>query len=427
VLQILAVFSGKIQFMKTTISLPLFATFLTFIFSASAQKSPTLADLLRDKGCSIVMDVERDQWRDANINDYQTSGWKAWMAQTKSKTPWRAVGDFDGDGMEDVAKVVIRQADNAWMLGVEFGYKNKADCRRQQIASNSGKPAARLVGLLPLARGTKSLTCHHISESQPATCTLPAAGLLENRKTDAFLMTDDIPTRTDGFVWAPFRDIKKSDGSPMMAFESELISVGIDMASAIAAVTKDQGKPQANDKVSPAERTALLAQFDAAFNNAEKRSHRIRTESAMSLDGKDFKSKSITDFAPPNKMLMTLLDEDGSESVTLLVGKQAWERKGAAAWQFAGSDVPITTGMGAAVGNRGIVAVRSEMIKGRKVKTIEVSDPPADHPMVAILSIDETTQLPVQRIDRMDSLKTVTTSIYDFDTKITFPATPAAK
>lgn len=413
--------------MKTFIPLCALVLALALAKPAAAQKTPSLTDLLRDKGCSIVMEIERDQWRDANINDYQTSGWKAWMTQTKVTTPWRAVGDFDGDGIRDVAKVVIRKADNVWMLGVEFGFKNKADCRRQQIAWNSGKPDARLLGLMPLPRDTKRLVCHHISESQPATCTLSPGGLLESRKTDTFLSTDDIPTRTDGYAWVPFRDMKKSDGSPLMFFESELMNVGMDMASAIASVSKDQGAAQANDKVTPGERTALLAQFDAAFNNAEKRSHRIRTESVLTLEGKDFKSRSMVDFQPPNKTLMTLFNEDGGESHTLLVGSEEWERKGQGDWVYAGAGAVSISGIGAAVGNRGIVAVRTETINGRKAKTIEVKDASTEHATHAILSIDEATKLPIRRIDRIDSAKSVSTSVYDFETKVTFPKIPAAK
>ncbi len=400
---------------------------------AFAQKPATLATLLLDKGCSIVLEAERDQWRDANISDYQTSGWKAWMTQTKATTPWRTVGDFDGDGLQDVAKIVIRKVDKVWMLGVEFGYKNKAECRRQQIAWNTDKPDARLLGLLaiPKKSGSAAFVCHHVSESMAATCTIASDSKLGTQKADTFLSTDDIPTRTDGYFWAQFRDMVKSDGTALMAFESEKINVGMDMTAMIAAATKDQANPQPNDKVSPGERKALLAQFDAAFNNADKTAHRITADSVSRHAGQTFKSQTITDFAPPNKLLMTVAGENEKPIITLLVGKNAWNRTSVPpsedTWQFVGDDAVVSVGTGSGIGNMGIVAVRAETINGRKVKTIEVKDITTEAAMVVILSIDEATKLPVRRVDRIDSVNSVTTATYDFSTKFVFPTTPIIK
>ncbi len=402
---------------------------LGFSTSAFAQKATTLRDLIRDKGCSIVLDVQRDLWRDADISDYQTSGWKAWMAQTKSPTPWRVTGDFDGDGLEDVAKVVIRKADNVWMMGVEFGFKNKSECRRQQIASNSIAPNARLVGLLKIPKNNAKFVCHHISETYPANCIVPDEGLLARREADAFMTTDDIPTRTDGYVWEQYRDYTKDDGTPQMAFESELIRVEADLAAMAAAMNKDKEKPQAGDKVSPAERRALIVQLDAAFNNADKRNYRITIRSVSTIEGKPYATEYTVDFALPNKVLTTMINAAKSETITLRDGPKSWVRANAAgvqgAWRFLGEGDASDLNTGAGLGKQPILAVRTEIIAGRKVKIVEVGDAPPATANQTIFSIDEASKLPVRRVDKGGG--SVTTSTYDFEIKLNFPPTPATK
>ena len=164
---------------------------------------------------------------------------------------------------------------------------------------------------------------HHVSETYAATCTIDSDNKLALQKADTFLSTDDIPSRIDGYFWAQFRDIIKSDGTPLMAFKSEKINVGMDMTAMIADCTKDQAKPQAGDKVSSAQWAALLAQFDAAFNKADKYAHRITADSVSTQAGQTFKSQTIADFAPPNKLLMTVPTQNDKSIVTLLVGTSA--------------------------------------------------------------------------------------------------------
>jgi hypothetical protein len=380
-----------------------------------------LADLLLDKGCKIVMDKERELWRDANSADYKTSGWKAWIEQTKSATPWRVTGDFNGDGVEDVAKIVIRRSDSVWMLGVEFGVKKDGRCERFQIAWNDGKPDARLPGLLALPKGKESLVCNHVAENSAAICAIAAGSLIGKRRTDAFIVTDDIPSRIEGYLWVPYKDFKKSDGSQMMFFDSEEISARADTKNIVAKIMREQSKPQPSDKVSPAQRVEIIAQFDAAFTNAEQRGFRMRVETIVRQTGAQYQSKSEIDFVPPNKTLATSIDESGSKSFTLMEGDRVWEKEGDD-WVDVGIGAPMLTGIGAGIGDRGIVSVKVETVAGRSIKTIEVQDSTSGQGSDATLVIDENTKLPVMRIDRVKSIGSVTTSRYDFSTKPVVPS-----
>lgn len=75
-----------------------------------------------------------NEWRDASAADYDSDDWRAFTKMTGVETPWRIEGDFNGDGLKDVARIVMHEADQKWMLGVEFGSKPGAECKTFQIS-----------------------------------------------------------------------------------------------------------------------------------------------------------------------------------------------------------------------------------------------------------------------------------------------------
>jgi hypothetical protein len=394
--------------------------FLAIALPAVAQKSAAqkLVDLARDNGCSIVIETERDEWRDANASDYQTSGWKAWMEQTKSATPWRTTGDFDGDGIADVAKVVIRKSDNAWMMGVEFGYRDRKDCRRFQIASNTDKPEHRLVGVLTLRKDESSLACNHVAERAPANCKLAGDEATKRRTHDYLLMTDDIPITTAMFAWRQYGDRKRSDGSPLMTFNSVPVEITA-LSFAQTPGASDAGQSQKGDRVSAEERKRLVAEFNSAYDALEKRPYRAVTDVVSMSEGVARKSKVITEFTP---QAMRSTSQSGDErSVIVMVDGRAWSKTDNESWKNLGAAVMPPTGLGASFGTMVIKAVKRSVEQGRKLKTVELYEKADATETTDAVSIDEATGLPYRRTTEMRGVQTVT-SVYDFNVMINISA-----
>jgi hypothetical protein len=87
----------------------------------SGSTAGRVLEVTSDTGGSVVIYADKSLWRDPNLGDYPRARWAAWVKQTGSNTPWRSEGDFDSDGLNNVAKVMVRLSDGSWMTGVEFG------------------------------------------------------------------------------------------------------------------------------------------------------------------------------------------------------------------------------------------------------------------------------------------------------------------
>jgi hypothetical protein len=389
--------------------------------SANAQSSGAkkLAELLTDTGCGIVIESERALWRDANASDYQTTGWKAWMEQTKSATPWKAVGDFDGDGITDVAKVVIRIDDGAWMMGVEFGYKARKDCRRFQIASNSGKLDQRIVSVLTFRTDQDKLACHHVAEKSPAVCHLSAERGARKRTQDVVLMSDDVPTFTAAYEWVPHQKYKTSDGSPLMTFDNTPITVNA-FGFADTTNTADAKLAQPGDTVSAGERVALVAEFDAAYNAADARGYRALTEVRSKTEGSNNATVTTmtTELQPPDKF-RSLVSSDGVAQVsTVIAGGRTYFKAGSdMPWQDMGAATMPPTGQGASFGTMAIKSVKRSVEQNRKIKTVELYEKTNEATVIDVVSIDETTKLPFRRRTNVDNGTMITVTTYDFATR----------
>lgn len=384
---------------------------------AALAQSPAqrIADLLTDRGCGIVIESQRTDWRDATAQDYATDGWTAWKKFTGSQTPWRATGDFDGDGLADVAKVVIRIKDGAWMLGVEFGHDAQRPCRRAQIASNMiDELKTPIFAVQTLPKGAKVLPCHHAAERFAALCRVPEASALERRTTDALIIGTDNASALSAYLWSPDGESKRSDGSPLMVFNQMALEVGMDMADAIAQTNASSSAAQKGDRISAAQRKQVVAQFDAAFNNASKRAYRAVSTTATNESGGSSGARSIVEFTPPRKM-RTLTDDHGAVTVDLIhIEDNAWLKSGNG-YEKLHAPWPIPEGAG--IGPAVITALRDEKRAGRSLRTLDLaySLEGVKVTVTKQLTIDVERALPVRQVDSVQGQ--VTTSTYDFEAK----------
>jgi len=148
-----------------------------------------------------------------------------------SKRPWRVTGDFNGDGLPDVARVVIHTTEQKWMLGVEFGSPPGTKCATHQIAQGMPHQLQTLPSLQVLPKGTtKPLHCHHAGQRYPAACTIPADSPLATLKADALIVSDAVAaTPPTAYYWTQWDKRTKPDGSPVMVFRSTPLTVDIVM------------------------------------------------------------------------------------------------------------------------------------------------------------------------------------------------------
>lgn len=206
---------------------PELAVALSLIAISASAESPAskIARTILDAGCSIVLDSESDLWREAGAGDYQGASWSAWKKFTGVSTPWRVTGDFNGDGIADVARVVVRKSDGAWLYGVELGGDAKRPCDRFQIATSTQNPGKPIPGLLVLRKGAARVKCHHAAERYAVFCTPPAGSQLARRSFDALIVTDEVPLTTTAFLWGQFEKRNRLDGTPLMVFDAEPIDV----------------------------------------------------------------------------------------------------------------------------------------------------------------------------------------------------------
>ncbi|MGL4231990.1 MAG: hypothetical protein ACRCWJ_11565 [Casimicrobium sp.] len=378
--------------------------------SAQTPKPPSLIDLITDKGCGIVPEVEKDNWRDANGSDYQSDEWKQWLAQTKASAPWRTEGDFDGDGLTDVAKVVIRKSDNAWMMGVEFGYKNKSECRRFQIASNSTKPKYALPAVLTIRRDQSSIVCAPFGKSTPLNCSIDGDFAKTKRDRDVIVMSDATPTYVNGFVWQQWQNKTRNDGSPWMIFGSTTIETGTIGYIGEQNTSVDASRAQAGDRVSADERKKVVAEFDEAYRNQANHAYRAQTTIktadgiakyiAEYLPGKAYRT-SVENVASSDRIVTTIIDGQAFTEF----GKEKVQRMGAA---------PLPVATDASIGTMTIRAVTRGTQQGKPIKTLQLYEKTKEQTVLDTVTIDEKNKLPLKRVTDTDNGASVITTTFDY-------------
>jgi hypothetical protein len=166
-----------------------------------------LGRMIARAGCTLGS-AEPERWREAGPADYAGPQWKLWREQTGAADPWRAEGDFNGDGVADVAKVMVRD-DGRWMLGVEFQASDTAPCRMFEIAANLGHSPAEaaqlgIQGVMRLPRGERGAVCHYVIDRGPALCLRPvgtnASELMD--VVDALATFDAQPASVRAYLWS---------------------------------------------------------------------------------------------------------------------------------------------------------------------------------------------------------------------------------
>lgn len=187
---------------------------------ARAQDSvPMLDDPAVWSRCDFSTSWERGRWRLIRSADYQGESWDAWRKQTGQSHPGRAVGDFDGDGVPDVATVVVRD-DGAWMLGVVFGQAGKSGaCKTHQISQNRPEHANQWPAVLTFAKAASSVKCHHAGLVYHAACSVAAdeaPQMVHRRPYDAIVSTNESATSFSGYLWQQWDSSTRADGSPLM-------------------------------------------------------------------------------------------------------------------------------------------------------------------------------------------------------------------
>lgn len=190
-------------------------------FNANAQSAPNSA-------CSFV--VFPNEWRDATAADYDSDDWKAFKKFTGVQTPWRIEGDFNGDGVKDVARIVIREADQTWMLGVDFGAKPGTECRSFQISQGLPHQLQSIPSLQTLPQATEKLTCHQAAQLYGVECTVPSQSPIKGLKKDFIIVSDAVAARPlSAYYWTQLDGTIKQDGTPLMAFRNTPLDVAIEM------------------------------------------------------------------------------------------------------------------------------------------------------------------------------------------------------
>ncbi|TDR38896.1 hypothetical protein DFR29_11839 [Tahibacter aquaticus] len=404
--------------MKIARLLPLLALFSCPLLAAEPSGAEQLGKLLanRDKDACTSLTTEAELWRDATAADYGSSGWAAWRKYTQGDTPWRATGDFDGDGLQDVAKVIVDKAGKRWMMGVMFGHADGAPCHRYQI---SGRDLATLpiAGVLTLPKGKNSLTCHHMGEQGPVTCTVENAAFAA-RTTDALLTFDDVPSYSSAYLWQP-----GAEGRNRGKFEQADVALAADYAGMAAHSQADAQNSKAGDGVSAAERKALVQEFEQAWSRLQgtKNYRSIQTAQVSSGQAGDAVTRTITEYADATHTRTTL--ESGAASVVFLrSGAKVWTRADGTHWTALpdeGAPMPMVSPIGDAT----ITAVRHETRDGRAVKVLQLSGQSE-----TTLVLDVARKLPLQRIDslKIGPATSVTRTDYDYDVKVEIvpPAVP---
>ncbi len=379
-----------------------------------AQK---MAVILSDRGCGIVLDSEKDLWRDADASDFSSSGWKAWITQTGVATPWRATGDYNGDGLQDVAKTVIRKSDDSWMVGVEFGYDATHPCERRQMFSNSHKDDKKsfpIKGVLTLPKGASSVICHHTAEHYATLCSVPANSALERRTTDALIVADDGPVSFGVYLWQP-SDVVQKSGKPRMTFESEPMDRRMEMTRADPAAS---AAAQQGDVLSPAARKQLVAELDAAYDALETIRYRATSQSRHTLAGREPSTETmIFEFTPPQRSRMQMNFGTDAAFTQVNIENTSWLLF-AGTWKESEAPWNSSSRFGAQVNDSVITAVKDDKAADRMLRTVELKKLIAEGGVITRTVVIDTNNGRLQKtIDATTSpgITLHTTTTYDYD------------
>lgn len=408
--------------MKTLHALPLLVMVSGPLLANEPSGAQRLGKLLAnpDKDACVSLTTEAELWRDATAADYASSGWAAWRKYTRGDTPWQATGDFDGDGLQDVAKVIVDKAGKRWMMGVMFGHEDGATCHRYQI---SGKDLATLpiAGVLTLPKGRNSLTCHHMGEQGAVTCKVENEAFAA-RATDALLTFDDVPTYATAYLWQPNPN---PSGRNRGQFQPAEVALAADYEGMAAHSQADAQHGKAADGVSAAERKALVQEFEQAWSNLGKTNNyrSVQSSQASAEQGGGDTTRTIIEYADATHS-RTTFGTGEAQVVFLRSGSQVWTSSDGTTWTAVPSDgrsidLPAVSPIGDAV----ITSVRNETRNGRAVKVLQLSGQSQ-----TTLVLDVARKLPLQRIDSltMGAATTTTRTDYEYDVKveITPPAGP---
>jgi hypothetical protein len=379
-----------------------------------------LAKLVGDTGCRFVPEHQTNDWRDAGPDDYTSDRWAAIREIAGVATPWRAVGDFNGDGLSDTAKVVIRKRDGRWMFGVDYGFDATVRCDRFQIYSDTASTTPEPIrGLITLPRGADGVACFHLNAQSPVRCKpKDEDSALATRQTDALIAIVDDASIASAYLWAPFRDTLRSDGSPLMHFESYGLSLDFDLEELQA---MNQPPPaaeaQAGDAVDPKQRKRLIDQFEMAYAAAYRKRFRATTITRSQGQPATADAPSMElEFLPPNRQrirqfmpggeVLEMLSVDGKSYSTYLGQSSPM-----------GDAAPVDPAAVAAIGGMRIVSIRAEQIDSRAVDTLLLAGTdPAGGESAREISIDRARQLPLREIERNSLGESVTR--YEFDVEI---------
>lgn len=400
--------------MKISRALPLLVLVSAPLPAAGPTGAERLGKLLAnpDKDACISLTTESELWRDATAADYSSTGWAAWRKYTKSETPWQAKGDFDGDGLQDVAKVIVDKTGKRWMMGVMFGHKEGAPCDRYQI---SGKDLATMpiAGVIALPKGGNSLTCHHMGEQGPVTCKVDDAAFAA-RTTDALLTFDDVPTYSSAYLWQPNPNPSARSRGKFERFD---VARAADFAGMAAHSQTDAQNSKAADGVSAAERKALVREFEQAWAGLQKAKNYRSTMSSRTSGGQadEGVTRQIVEYADATHSRTTF--ETGPAKVVFLrSGAKIWTSADGANWTAMPEDDGSAGLAGLSpIGDAAITAVHSETRNGRAVKVLQLSGQSE-----TTLVLDTARKLPLQRTDtlKMGPTTTVTQIDYEYDVKV---------
>jgi hypothetical protein len=400
--------------MRSKYALLLLALLASPLLADESTGAERLGKLLADpdKDACTSLTTESELWRDATAADYGSSGWAAWRKYTKSATPWQSKGDFDGDGFEDLAKVIVDKAGKRWMMGVMFGHKDGAPCHRYQI---SGKDFASvpIAGVLTLPKGRNSLTCHHMGEQGPVTCKVDKDAF-STRTTDALLTFDDLPSYSAAYLWQPNPE---ATGRNRGEFERAEVALAPDYEGMAAHSQADAQAGKAGDGVSAAERRLLVQEFEEAWSTLQRTKNYRSTQSMQVSGGQggDDTTRTILEIADATRS-RTTFDSGSAKMVFLRSGGKTWSSHDGTTWTAVPSDggsseMPVMS----PIGDAAIIAVRNETRDGRAVKVLQLSGQSE-----TTLVLDLARKLPLQRIDtmKMGMAKTVTRTDYEYDVKV---------